>query len=171
MKADRADRAADRRRGPARRSRRTWPRRRQGTRRTGRRAWRPGDAGPVRHAARLLRRRRSLRALSRDPTQAGIAAVIGAGEILKPRGTDAAIEYFTKLLPEAKNPAVQRAIRVQLAELYKQAGKQDEALEQLRELIVTTTGDETPPPPPQCARNLSPVSIRSPSVRRGRGIG
>jgi hypothetical protein len=91
--------------------------------------------------------------LSRDPTHAGIAAVISAGDILKPRGTDAGIDYFTKLLPETKNPAVQRAIRVQLAELYKQAGKQDEALKQLRELITSTTGDEPaparPPQPPQ----------------------
>ena len=82
--------------------------------------------------------------LSRDPTHAGIAAVISAGDILKPRGTDAGIEFFTKLLPDTKSPAVQRAIRVQLAELYKQAGKQDEALKQLRELITSTTGDEAP---------------------------
>jgi hypothetical protein len=89
--------------------------------------------------------------LSRDPTHAGIAAVISAGDILKPRGTDAGIEFFTKLLPDTKNPAVQRAIRVQLAELYKQAGKQDEALKQLRELITSTTGDEPAqaPAPPQ----------------------
>ena len=92
---------------------------------------------------------------SRDASQAGIAAVISAADILKPRGTDAAIEYFSKLLPEVKNPAVQRAVRVQLAELYKAAGKQDEALEQLRALIVAepTTGDlkalENVPPPPR----------------------
>jgi len=85
--------------------------------------------------------------LSRDPTQAGIAAVISAGDILKPRGTDAGIEFFTKVLPETKNPAVQRAIRVQLAELYKQADKQDEAIKQLRELITGTTGDEPPANP------------------------
>jgi hypothetical protein len=87
--------------------------------------------------------------LSRDPTQAGIAAVIAVSDILKPRGTDAAIDYLTKLLPDTKNPAVQRAIRVQLAELYKQSGKQDEALKQLRELITSTTGDEPPAAPPQ----------------------
>ena len=91
---------------------------------------------------------------SRDASQAGIAAVIAAADILKPRGTDAGIEYFSKMLPQVKNPAVQRAVRVQLAELYKSAGKQDQALEQLRELIVAepTTGDlkaleNTPPPP------------------------
>jgi hypothetical protein len=92
---------------------------------------------------------------SRDASQAGIAAVIAAADILKPRGTDAGIEYFTKMLPQVKNPAVQRAVRVQLAELYKAAGKQDQALEQLRELIVAepSTADlkalENPPPPPR----------------------
>ena len=92
---------------------------------------------------------------SRDASQAGIAAVIAAGDILKPRGADAGIEYFTKLLPEVKNPAVRRAVRVQLADLYKAAGKQDQALEQLRELIVAepTESDlkalENMPPPPR----------------------
>ncbi|MEA2707853.1 MAG: hypothetical protein QOF78_454 [Phycisphaerales bacterium] len=88
--------------------------------------------------------------LSRDPAQSGIAAVISSGEILKPRGAEAGIEYFTKLLPEVKNPAVQRAIRVQLAELYKAVGKHDEALAQLRELMVSapaTGGKEDAPPP------------------------
>jgi hypothetical protein len=92
---------------------------------------------------------------SRDASQAGIAAVIAAADILKPRGSDAGIEYFNKLLPQVKNPAVQRAVRVQLAELYKASGKQDQALEQLRELIVAepTQSDlkalEAPPPPPR----------------------
>ena len=86
--------------------------------------------------------------LSRDPTHAAIAAVVSTADLLKPRGTDAGIEYFTKLLADTKNPAVQRAIRVQLAELYKQAGKTDDALKQLRELITSTTGDEPTPRPP-----------------------
>ena len=91
---------------------------------------------------------------SRDASQAGIAAVIAAGDILKPRGTDVAIDYFSKLLPEVKNPAVRRAVRIQLADLYKAAGKQDQALEQLRELMIAepTESDlkaleNTPPPP------------------------
>src|SRR5947207_13401553 len=60
--------------------------------------------------------------LARDPSMSGIAAVISAGDILKPRGADAAIDYYTKLLPEVKSPGVQRAIRLQLVDLYKAAG-------------------------------------------------
>ena len=78
--------------------------------------------------------------MAHNPNHAGIAAVVAAvvaaGDILKPRGTDAAIDYFTKLLPEVKSPAVQRAVRLQLVDLYKQAGKQDEALEQLKLLMT-----------------------------------
>jgi hypothetical protein len=87
--------------------------------------------------------------LSRDPATAGVAAVISAAEILKPRGADAAIDYFNKLLPEVKNEAVQRAIRIQLIELYKHSGQQDKALEQLDVLIKSVpagAGSETPRP-------------------------
>ena len=74
--------------------------------------------------------------ISTDPTTAGIAAVISAAEVLKPRGPDAAIEYFNKVLPEVKNESVARAIREQLAELYKAAGQQDKSLEQLHTLMT-----------------------------------
>lgn len=81
-------------------------------------------------------------AVSRDPTTAGIAAVVAAADTLRPRGPDAAIDYFTKLLPEVKNEAVARAIRAQLADIYKQSGQQDKALDQLKTLI---TGAEAEP--------------------------
>ena len=97
--------------------------------------------------------------LSRDPTTAGVAAVISAADILKARGADAGIEYFTKMLDSAKSDAVKRAIRIQLVELYKQSGQQDKAMEQLTELINAAPagpagpagpapGDAQPPPPP-----------------------
>ena len=88
--------------------------------------------------------------MARDPAMSGIAAVVSANDILRPRGTDAAIEYFTKLLPEVKTPAVQRAIRVELVDLYKAAGKQDQALEQLKMLMTADTSNEpaAPTPPP-----------------------
>jgi hypothetical protein len=79
--------------------------------------------------------------LSRDPSTAGVAAVISAADLLKPRGADAAIEYFNKLLPDVKSEAVQRAIRIQLIELYKNAGQQDKALEQLDLLIKGAPAD------------------------------
>lgn len=75
--------------------------------------------------------------MSSNPTNAGIAAVITANDILKSRGADAAIEYFTKLLPDVKDAAVQRAIRVQLADLYKNSNQGDKALEQLRALMTS----------------------------------
>jgi len=84
--------------------------------------------------------------VSRDPSVAGIAAFLRMKEILDPMGPDAAIDYYTKLLPEVKNEALQRAIRAELADLYKKAGHQDKALEQLRAII--TSAPPVPPPAP-----------------------
>jgi hypothetical protein len=90
--------------------------------------------------------------LTRDPVTTGVAAVIQAADILRPRGTDAAIDYFNKLLPSVKNETIQRAIHIQLAELYKNAGQQDKALSELQGLITgapagaTITSDNAPPP-------------------------
>jgi hypothetical protein len=90
--------------------------------------------------------------MAHDPGLAGIAAVVSAGDILKPRGADVAIAYFEKTLNDAKIPAIKRAIRLQLVDLYKTAGKQDQALEQLTALMTAEQGSEpvssTPPPPP-----------------------
>jgi hypothetical protein len=79
--------------------------------------------------------------ISSDPTTAGIAAVVAAAEVLKPRGPDAAIEYFNKILPEVKNESIARAIRAQLAEQYKASGQQDKALEQLHTLITGSNAE------------------------------
>jgi hypothetical protein len=91
--------------------------------------------------------------LAHDPSTAGIAAVVQTADMLRGRGADAAIDYFTKLLPDVKDPAVQRAIRVQLVEFYKQANKPEQALEQLRTLMTGTAppsggpaGDTKPAP-------------------------
>ena len=92
--------------------------------------------------------------LSRDPTTAGVAAVISAADLLKARGADAGIEYFNRMLDSAKSDPVKRAIRIQLIELYKQSGQQDKAMEQLTELINaapagpgTDQREQQPPPP------------------------
>ena len=89
--------------------------------------------------------------LAHDPAMSGIAAVVTASDLLKKRGTDAGIKYFTELLPQVKSPAIGRAIRIQLVDLYKAAGKQEEALGQLKELMLAEpAADEgkNPPPPP-----------------------
>lgn len=81
--------------------------------------------------------------LSRDPTASGVAAVVTAGEILRARGADSAIAYFNKVMPDVKNESVQRAIRLQLIELYKMSGQQDKALEQLQSLMTSAPAGGT----------------------------
>ena len=51
--------------------------------------------------------------IAQDPASSGIAAVHRAGEIFRSRVPEEAINFYTKLLPETKNEAVQRAIRIQ----------------------------------------------------------
>ena len=74
--------------------------------------------------------------LSRDPVTSGVAAVVSADDLFKGRPPEQAIEYFTKLLGEVKNETVQRAIRLQLIELYGKNNDQQKALEQLRQLMI-----------------------------------
>jgi hypothetical protein len=89
--------------------------------------------------------------MSRDPAAAGVAAVVSTSDILRARGPEAAINYFNKVLPEVKNEAVARAIRIQLIDLYKQSGQSDKALEQLDQLIkgapAQPAGSPGAPPP------------------------
>jgi len=91
-------------------------------------------------------------AIAQDPASSGIAAVLSAGEIFRNRSPEEAINFYTKLLPDTKNEAVQRAIRIQLAELYKNTNQQDKALEQLRTLITSAPAEPPMPrvpfPPP-----------------------
>jgi hypothetical protein len=84
--------------------------------------------------------------MTRDPAAAGVAAVVSASDILRQRdrGPEAAIEYFNKTLPEVKNEAVQRAIRIQLIDLYKQSNQADKALEQLDLLIKSAPAGSVP---------------------------
>jgi hypothetical protein len=73
--------------------------------------------------------------LSRNPEAAGVAAVVSATDLLRQRGPESAIEYLNKTLPDVKSPTIQRAIRIQLVDLYKQSGQSEKALEQLDALM------------------------------------
>ena len=85
--------------------------------------------------------------MTHDPAAAGVAAVVSASDILRQRGPEAAIEYFNKTLPDVKNDAVQRAIRIQMIDLYKQSGQSEKALEQLDILIKAAPGGSVPASP------------------------
>jgi predicted negative regulator of RcsB-dependent stress response len=74
--------------------------------------------------------------LSKDPSAAGVASVLTAADVLKPRGNAAAIEYFNSLLPNVKDPAIERAIHLQLVDLYRATQQSDEALQHLETLIT-----------------------------------
>lgn len=73
--------------------------------------------------------------ISKDPETAGVAAVLKAQEVLKGREPQVAIDFYTKALYDAKNATVQRAVRLQLFELFKAQGQNDKALDQLQQLI------------------------------------
>jgi hypothetical protein len=73
-----------------------------------------------------------------DPSASGVSAVNSAADLLKNDGPEKAINFFTAVLNETKNASVARMIRFQLVDLYKQAGRQEEALEVLKDLIITT---------------------------------
>jgi len=94
-------------------------------------------------------------AIAQDPASSGVAAVLSAGEIFRNRSHEEAINFYIKLLPETKNEAVQRAIRIQLAELYKNTNQPEKALEQLRTLITSAPAEPPMPrqpfPPPSGA--------------------
>jgi hypothetical protein len=82
--------------------------------------------------------------LAQDPQAAGVAAVVSASDLLRQRGPEKAIGYFNKVLPDVADPAVRRAIRIQLADLYKQVGETEKALEQL-DLLMKSKGDQVSP--------------------------
>src|ERR1700722_11703351 len=76
--------------------------------------------------------------ISLDPSSSGVSAVNSAADLMKADGPDKAINFFTAVLNETKNASVRRMIQFQLVELYKQAGRPDQALEVLKDLIITT---------------------------------
>jgi hypothetical protein len=87
-----------------------------------------------------------LHSLTHDPGSAGVAGVIGSLEILKStKNPQEVIEYFTKLLPDVKNESIQRAIHIELAELYKSTNQPEKALGELRILILTAPPDHPAP--------------------------
>ena len=87
--------------------------------------------------------------LSRDRVACAVAAVVSADDLMRGRPPEEAIAFFNKMLDETKNETVQRAIRLQLVELYGKNNQADKALEHLRALMLSPqAGEQSLPPPP-----------------------
>lgn len=75
--------------------------------------------------------------LAKDPTASGVAAVFTAKDTIgEPKAT---AEFLETMLKKAENPSVIRALHMQLADIYKNMGQKDKALDHLAVLI---TADE-----------------------------
>jgi hypothetical protein len=79
-----------------------------------------------------------------DPASSGISAVNSAADMFKNQDPQQGIAFFEALMPSTRNYAVLRMIRFQLIELYLRDHRQDMALQQLKELIISTP-PTTPP--------------------------
>jgi hypothetical protein len=75
-------------------------------------------------------------AVAGSPEASGVQAVVAARELLKSREPQVQLDFFNKALYDVKNRAVQRQIRVELYELYKESGQTDRALDQLQQLMM-----------------------------------
>lgn len=100
--------------------------------------------------------------LSSDPDAAAVAAVITAADLLRDQEPQAAIEYFEPMLAELRKQhnamyvdpqrvppsGVESAVRLQLAEAYNAAGRKPEALNVLRDIILTNGAAASRPATP-----------------------
>jgi hypothetical protein len=82
--------------------------------------------------------------LASDPSASGVSAVMSASDILKARSNNDAIAFLANILPSVKDATVQRAIRLQLVDLYKNSNQHDKALEQLKLLIAPPPAEQSP---------------------------
>ncbi len=73
--------------------------------------------------------------LANDPSASAVAAVLSLTDLLRPRGPAGAIDVLAATLADSKSPAVRRALRIQIADLYKQSGQPEKAMEMYQALI------------------------------------
>jgi predicted negative regulator of RcsB-dependent stress response len=83
--------------------------------------------------------------VAKDPQSSKVVAVFTANEVLKSKTPEESAQYYESLLSQTSDEVVQRAIRMQLANLYKDAKQTDKALEELRVMIQDTPASLNPP--------------------------
>ena len=94
----------------------------------------PDEVSVSTTSARLMGLIDDLHKVAASPSASGVAAVMSVNEQF--RDPHAAITFLEKMLPEAKDDTVARAIRIQLADMYKRTDQHDKAVEQLEKLIT-----------------------------------
>lgn len=94
----------------------------------------PGFSSQIRLMRDLLGLIDDVNKIAASPSMSGVMAVMGAKDQLK--NNEEAIAFLEKLLPQVNDPVVQRAIRIQLSDYYKNTGQRDKAIQQLERLIV-----------------------------------
>jgi hypothetical protein len=107
--------------------------------------------------------------LAQDPDSSAVAAVISASDVMRRREPDAAIDFFTKILPDV-SPTVQRAIRIQLADLYKQKGDTEKAMDQYEALMrgtPTTRPAQAAQAKPSAPAAANAAQANQPTVQPG----
>ena len=76
--------------------------------------------------------------ITRDSTKTGAAAVIYSKELFKGAAPGVASAFYTELLTQTQDVAIQRAIRMELVDIYLHSAKPDKekAMEQLKVLLI-----------------------------------
>jgi len=92
-------------------------------------------AGQLRMMNDLLTLVDNYHKIASDPSAAGVAAAMGAGDHFQ--NPKEAIAWYEKVLPNVKDEVIVRAIHLQLADLYKKTGDHEKALAQLEWLMIT----------------------------------
>ncbi len=73
--------------------------------------------------------------IAENPTASGVAAVFAIEDHVE--SPEQAIEFLESVLEDVENPAIERAVRLQLSDMYSVEGNSQAALDQLRELITS----------------------------------
>jgi len=76
--------------------------------------------------------------IAESPSASGVFAVFSLDDRIKEPADQA--KFLERVLPEVKDPAVQRAIRSKLADDYKKAGQNDKSLAEIERLITGKVG-------------------------------
>ena len=74
--------------------------------------------------------------LAKDADATGVEAVIYAAAMFHDKDPQAEIDFCTKALQDTKSRPVQREIRLELFQKYRQLGMDDKALDQLQQLMM-----------------------------------